>query len=394
MDHIYELLYKVSRVNSPVSKQHFLESFEDQETLQRVLRLALDPFTKFGITDFPEGLEPSGVDPLGVLSGLATRQLTGNAARIALGAAVAGHSPESQEVFRRIIRKDLRCGVGDKIVERLYPGLLRRFDVMRADKVRPFKGEYYVEPKYDGLRCLIVAQGSTVTLYSRNGKEFTSSDHLKSQVREIGASLGDRVFDGELTSGNFNESSSSVRKKNSSDDSVVLNLFDLLTLSEWRDPQLTYKERRKRLVEHYVQTPNIRLVPSYYVGDNKQAHGKYLEFLDQGYEGAIIKRGEGLYRLKKHHDWMKLKEVNDVDLQVTHLVPGEGKYLNMLGAAVVSYRGRNVNIGSGWSDAERVKYWEDPKLLIGKVIEIQYHQETPDGSLRHPRFAKIREDKS
>jgi len=147
-------------------------------------------------------------------------------------------------------------------------------------------------------------------------------------------------------------------------------------------------------VEHYVQTPNIQLVPSYYVGDNKQAHGKYLEFLDQGYEGAIIKRGEGLYRLKRHHDWMKLKEVNDVDLQVTHLVPGEGKYLNMLGAAVVSYRGRNVNIGSGWSDAERVKYWEDPKLLIGKVIEIQYHQETPDGSLRHPRFAKIREDKS
>lgn len=394
MDHIYELLHRVSLVNSPVSKQHFLETFPDQETLQRVLRLALDPFIKFGITDFPTDLEPSQVNPLGVLDGLASRMLTGDAARRALGAATAGYSRESQEIFRRIIRKDLRCGVGDKIVERLYPGLLRRFDVMRADKLRPFKGDYYVEPKYDGLRCLIVVQGSSVTLYSRNGKEFTSSDHLKSQVRDIGTSLGDRVLDGELTSGNFNESSSSVRKKNSQDDSVVLNLFDLLTLSEWRNPQLTYKERRKRLVEHYVQTPNIQLVPSYWVQNNKQAHDMYLKFLDQGYEGAIVKKGDGLYRLKRHHDWMKIKEVNDVDLVVTELIPGEGKYLEMLGAVVVNYRGKNVNVGSGFSDDQRKLFWEQPKLIRGKVIEIQYHQETPDGSLRHPRFIKIREDKS
>lgn len=389
-----ELLEKLSETNSPIQKQELLRAYPNQELLTKILRLSLDPFIKFGITDFTLDVQPSPVNPFDVLDGLATRQLTGDAARRALGASLVDWEPHWQDIFRRIIRKDLRCGVGDKIVERLYPGLLRRFDVMRADKLRLFKGNHFAEPKYDGLRCLIVVQGLSVTLYSRNGKEFTSSDHLKNQVWEIGKSIGDRVFDGELTTGNFNQSSSAVRRKNGSDDSVVLNLFDMLKLSEWKSPQLTYLQRRGRLVEEYVYQPNISLVPSYRVDSVDDARKMYHQFLEQGYEGAIIKNGDGLYRLRRHPDWMKMKEVNDVDLRVIGLVPGEGKYFDMLGAAVVDFKGKKVNIGTGFSDEQRQLFWDHPSLIKGKVIEIQYHQETPDGSLRHPRFIKVREDKS
>jgi DNA ligase-1 len=91
---------------------------------------------------------------------------------------------------------------------------------------------------------------------------------------------------------------------------------------------------------------------------------------------------------------MKLKEQGSVDLVVESLIQGEGKYYGMLGAAVVKFKGRKVNVGSGWSDDERKLYWQDPTLLVRKVIEVHYHQITPDGSLRHPRFHTIRHDKS
>ena len=120
----------------------------------------------------------------------------------------------------------------------------------------------------------------------------------------------------------------------------------------------------------------------------------YNRFLDLGYEGAIVKNVKGLYRKRKHRDWMKLKEVNDVDLRVESLVQGEGKYHGMLGAVIVKFKNKRVSVGSGFSDEERELYWKEPNLIVGKVVEIHYHEVTPDGSLRHPRVFKIREDKS
>ena len=120
----------------------------------------------------------------------------------------------------------------------------------------------------------------------------------------------------------------------------------------------------------------------------------YNLFLDKGHEGAMVKDPMGHYRFKKHKDWIKIKPVNDVDLTVESLVQGEGKYVGMLGAAIVKYRGKRVNVGTGFSDEEREQLWKDPSLIKGRIIEIQYHEETPDGSRRHPRFVRVREDKA
>lgn len=390
-----KLFDEIAKHNSPAKKLELLKSYPYQGELKATLKLATDPFITFGVTGV-EGEPKMNQDVLDVLHRCMRRELTGNAARLELGEACADR--EEQELISRILKKDLRCGIGEKLVLQAYPGLIRQFDVMRADKFEELnkKHSYVIEPKYDGLRCIAIVEDGAVTLLSRNGKEFTSSDHLKPQLLKLAEPIGYCVFDGELTAGNFNESVSAVRRKESQATDTIFNIFDVLDMVEWNNPITPYYQRRgylKNAFEKVGELPSLVLVPSYKVETTDEAFRFYNRFLSQGYEGGIVKNTQGLYRFKRHKDWLKLKEVNEVDLRVESLVQGEGKYYGMLGALIVKYKGKRVSIGAGFTDEERKEWWKDPSLIQGKTIEVRYHQETPDGSLRHPRLYRIRYDK-
>ena len=90
---------------------------------------------------------------------------------------------------------------------------------------------------------------------------------------------------------------------------------------------------------------------------------------------------------------MKLKAFHDVDLEIKGVLEGTGKHQGKLGSVVVSYKGVDVNVGSGFSDELRDKIWEDRDAFIGKIIEVRYQEVTPDGSLRFPTFVCFRNDR-
>ncbi len=395
-----DLFNQIAKYNSPGMKLELLREYPYQEELKSVLRLALDPFITFGVTDFDPAPEDaySSMGHFEVLEKLSTRELTGGEARRALGLSVRDLDEEYHELVRRIVRKDLRCGIGPALVETFCPGLIRSFEVMRAvplNKVKPKQGKpYIIEPKYDGLRAIAVIKGQSVTILSRNGLEFTSVDHLKEPLLKL-AKGKDLFYDGELINGNFNSSSSAVRRKNQTNSDTQFYLFDRLEADEWGSTTREQGHRSMLLARDFesYKGDELQLVPSYRATPEEFMR-YYNLFLDKGHEGAMVKDPMGHYRFKKHKDWIKIKPVNDVDLTVESLVQGEGKYAGMLGAAIVKYRGKRVNVGTGFSDEEREQFWKDPSLIKGRIIEIQYHEETPDGSLRHPRFVRVREDKT
>ena len=395
-----DLFNQIAKYNSPGMKLELLREYPYQEELKSVLRLALDPFITFGVTDFDPAPEDaySSMGHFEVLEKLSTRELTGGDARRALGLSVRDLDEEYHELVRRIVRKDLRCGIGPALVETFCPGLIRSFEVMRAvplNKVKPKQGKpYIIEPKYDGLRAIAVIKGQSVTVLSRNGLEFTSVDHLKEPLLKL-AKGKDLFYDGELINGNFNSSSSAVRRKNQTNSDTQFYLFDRLEADEWGSTTREQGHRSMLLARDFesYKGDELQLVPSYRATPEEFMR-YYNLFLDKGHEGAMVKDPMGHYRFKKHKDWIKIKPVNDVDLTVESLVQGEGKYVGMLGAAIVKYRGKRVNVGTGFSDEEREQFWKDPSLIKGRIIEIQYHEETPDGSLRHPRFVRVREDKT
>lgn len=139
-------------------------------------------------------------------------------------------------------------------------------------------------------------------------------------------------------------------------------------------------------------------------------------------EGVMVKNPNAQYQKKKCVDWLKVKAEETEDLRIIGAYPGKPgtKYEGSLGGVVVDFNGVHVRVGGGFSDPERESLWEDfssdlwgcgtmclyqekdavlfPKppedaLLIGRLLEVAYHEVTPDLSMRHPRAVRFRDDK-
>ena len=305
-------------------------------------------------------------------------------------------------------------------------GLIPTFDCMLAhpfDEKRIKKWPQVVEPKLDGVRVLAFVHPAEnkVQFFSRSGKEFTSFDSLKQPI--VDAARGSHwgainfVLDGEVVSGSFNKTVSEVRKKDTQATDAVFHIFDALpktVFSEGAPSKRTYSERR-RLVEGFcnnaIKGAPIKAIPRYLVNSFEEIHALYEAVRARGLEGLIVKDIDAPYVLKRSHAWMKIKAEESVDVPIVGYEEGTGKYEGMLGAIVVAFdyrchgdaaQGANhdtphavrVNVGSGLSDSQRQSFWEDREALLGRLVEVEYHEITPDGSLRHPRFKRFRDDKS
>ena len=107
----------------------------------------------------------------------------------------------------------------------------------------------------------------------------------------------------------------------------------------------------------------------------------------------MVKSIDAPYNFGRDWSVMKFKSFFDVDVEIKDLLEGTGKHQGKLGSFVIDYKGKEVRVGSGLTDTLREELWLNREKHIGRLIEVRYQEETPDGSLRFPTFVCFRNDK-
>jgi DNA ligase-1 len=250
-----------------------------------------------------------------------------------------------------------------------------------------------------------------VDQFSRNGKELVNFPHVKEQIAKIAHGFTEpMVLDGEIMSGTFQDLMKQIHRKSSTKaNDAVLNLFDALPLSDFETGEsATTQEQRSEWLKTWFAAnesalPNVTVVAQETVDlDTDAGQARYKEInllaIDGGYEGIMLKDPSAGYKCKRSVAWLKLKPFIEVSLTVAAVEEGTGKNVGRLGALVCEGEddGRRilVNVGSGFSDDDRVAYWNNREEVVGKVVEVRADAITQnqDGtySLRFPRFLRFR----
>jgi len=413
----FKVIQKLESDNSSLFKQSVIKDNLDNKEFIEGAKLCLDPLVTFGVKEVPVKKDPTGEGLsfeqfLTLANQLQQRELTGHAARDAILVAMAKSTQEQwNDWYRRILIKDLRCGTGAKLINKVQKDTIPLFGCMLAHDgakhPKKIAGECYVEYKYDGVRVIAIVQNGSATLHSRNGKLLENFPHIEESLSK--PEFEGLVFDGEVMSDDFQSLMKQVhRKEGAQTQDAYLALFDMVTLKEFNagGTDLDARERRTRLTTiRPLFDDNIKLVDVTLVNfDTAEGQAEFNKLnktaLDEGYEGLMIKPINEGYKCKRSHAWLKIKPFIEVTLKVVDLEEGTGKNEGLLGALVVEGEddGKffSLNVGSGLTDENREQIWANQDKVIGQLVEIRADAATQSQdaddvwSLRFPRFKTFR----
>ena len=416
----WKIVKKLESDNSRLFKEDVVKENLKNLIFQEGLAMCLDALVTFGVKQIPKSKEDGkGLDWDTFKKGanlLIERERTGHAARDLIEDLM--HSAKINQWndwYRRILIKDLRCGVSEKTVNNVAKKMNLDFRVPvfscmlahdGAKHPKKITGNCLVEYKYDGVRVIAIVKNNKATLYSRNGKIFNNFPHIEEALSK--SEYNNLVLDGEVMSDDFQALMKQVyRKSGAETDDAYLALFDILPLKEFNNgkSKLNTLDRKKQLDQLSQTFENCIKLVDYAIlnfddeKDNQKFSKMNKEALDKGYEGLMIKPSENYYESKRSHAWLKIKPFIEVTLKIVSIQEGTGKHSGKLGAFQVEGTddGKffSLSVGSGLTDDDRDKFWKSKEKLIGMLVEIRADAITQsiEGehySLRFPRFKSFR----
>lgn len=419
LQHFNEFVKEITTSASRKYKQDILTKYKDDEVIQKYLKINYDPYTIFGISEKKLHKQVSCVaypaDNVFDLFYWLEKHNTGTDAAIKMCqetlAVIASKDQEAATLLEELICKDLSIGVDSKTINSVIPNLIPQFSCMLAQKYfeKPEKlsgKTFAITTKLDGFRLIALKDKfGNIKFYSRVGQ-------LVEGLVEIEADLkynfpNDIALDGELTISNYFDmpskdaykaASKIIRLKGDTPKTgLTYRVFDMMTAEEFISQSCpTIYDARRALLDSYAgRAQHIEVLPVLYRGNDTS---KITEFLDkitsEGGEGCILNLCDAPYVWNRTWNLQKVKKFADMELEVLDFEEGDGKYTGMLGAFICKYKNSTVKVGSGLTDAERIAIWQNKELYRGKLITINYFEESfSDGipSLRFPTFVRFRE---
>lgn len=346
-------------------------------------------------------------------------------------------SPLAQ-FFYDFLTKSIKIGITAKTINKVCgTELIPEFNCMLAqkyfDKPELVDGSrsFTITQKLDGSRMLCLIQGDQVSFFSRQGQLIEGLVEVEQDVRALVASQpmykDGVVLDGELlvddafilepwyldhldelhpqnTSAEDYKRGQKISRSDGEKHGLTYYVFDALSLPHFQEGASLYSYgfRRAQLEQWFdvgitPKLPHLRLLP---VLENSKDPADILTHLNAvrslHLEGVMINFDDAPYVCKRTSNLLKVKVMQDCDLVISGFEEGQGANAGTLGAVLVDYKGNTVGVGSGFTKEQRDFFWQNRDSLLGRVITVQYFEETTDAkgvpSLRFPVFRELREE--
>lgn len=314
-------------------------------------------------------------------------------------------------------------------------------DLKGEPNVEHLVQQYLVQLKYDGVCAIMLMHDDYCEFLTRTGESIYSVKHVADAALALpfdvacGILAQNRpdevlpeqrksgVYIGELWHPTMDQPtiSGASRRLLASKDSEALQfvVFDFLTWEEYNagGSDVGYSERVQRIewmtsLYHpddfgadnvfAKESPNQpKAPPIWRAGDEglvcENAAVSLMALAQEakdsgGYDGIICRDPMGTYKVgDRNGAIIKVKPDITVDVLVTGMVEGKGKYVGTVGALVCEYNGKEFQL-SGMSDKQRDDWWDASGSIVGKIVEVEAMEISKHGVLREPRFKGVRFD--
>ena len=274
-----------------------------------------------------------------------------------------------------------------------------------SDKPINYEDKISMQPKLDGVRCVIQYDSDPNNLYhpkhlrvqafSRTGKVWKNIDHILFNLYPWFILNPNVVLDGELYNhdlkDDFNKIISLVRKSKPTDQDRLeaeeltqFHCYDII------DETMTFEKRNMFIVQTVPRNHCVHHVPTRAVATESLAKMIHDQNLAAGYEGSILRTNDK-YACKRSHNLRKFKDFHDTEATITGWVEGKGKRIGTIGKFLaVDSEGNEFGMPVMDKFKKLQDNFEQMKSWVGKEATFTYFERTKANSYRHPLFKALR----
>jgi len=264
-----------------------------------------------------------------------------------------------------------------------------------SSKPIDYTNKISMQPKLDGVRCVIQYDAGVVTAYSRTGKQWKNIEHITLNLCKFFDKHPNVILDGELYNHDLRndfEQIISIVRRQKPDDIDMLNSREMVQFHCYDiiDETLTFEERNYFIQKNVKQSYCVNHVKTQAVSTESLSKVVHQQNLDAGYEGSILRLNTE-YQCKRSHSLRKFKDFHDAEATIIGWVEGKGKRAGTIGKFVAM---DDDAVDFGMPVMDKFKYlqenFEEMKTWVGKTATFTYFERTKAGSYRHPLFKCIR----
>lgn len=434
---IYEIIEELRASNSSIYKKEVLERHIDNNLWKDVLFYTYNTNFNYYLYKIPNKYESNTLMSLDevfdVLNLLKSGEVRGNKGIELLTTTLSMLSDRDSKVFELIMGRDIKSGINAKSINKVYKGLIPETHYQRCSKLdeKTIKNISYpgiLQKKADGLFSYGFKHKGNIYFSTRNGTIFECDSIKESMIdmpdnivimgefilRKDGKDIDRKTGNGlinsyikrfdtmvKLEESNKNKDIlvKSLEEWDYTNKHIIFEVWDTITYTEYNNKSSNepYGYRLQYLEEEILHNnpSNIKLIETHIVNNIEEAKRLGQKYIDNGYEGAILKDSNSLWKDGTSRDMLKIKSILDADLLCVGIEEGTGKNSGKVGSLLLESKCGllKTKCGTGLTDKDRDLPFD---YYIGKVVEVQYNEvikskSKDTSSLFLPVFVEVRE---